>query len=375
MNHEFYMLRALELARLGEGFVSPNPLVGAVLVRDQKIIGEGHHKKYGSHHAEVEAIMDALARGESVVGATLYCNLEPCSHTNKQTPPCAPRIVQEKIKTVVIANIDPNPHVDGAGIALLRAKGVEVITGVLEDKGLELNEVFFKFIKTKTPFIHLKMAQSLDGKIATITGESKYITGSESLKKVHELRQKYDCIMVGRNTVELDDPELSVRHPQIENKSHPLRLIVTSLSKLSREWKVLNDDFRRNTMIVTSHAEADAFAETVEFLESQGVALLRTKTHENGELDFSALFKSLGSLKLTSVLVEGGPTLASSLVKEKLVDKISLFIAPVILGHGKESFLDVGVRALSEKIIVKNQKMSRSGEDFLFEGALCLQDS
>jgi diaminohydroxyphosphoribosylaminopyrimidine deaminase/5-amino-6-(5-phosphoribosylamino)uracil reductase len=374
MNHEFYMARALELAKNGEGFVSPNPLVGAVLVKNNKIIGEGFHAKYGSHHAEVMAFLDAQARQEDVTGAILYCNLEPCSHTNKKTPPCTPRVIKEKIKTVVIANIDPNPFVNGAGINQMRQAGVEVITGVLEKEGAQLNEVFFKFIQRGTPFIHLKMAQSLDGKIATITGESKYITGNESLKKVHELRQKYDCIMVGRNTLELDNPSLTVRHPDIENKSHPLRLIVTSLGKLNKNWAVLNDEFKRNTMIITTDSEIEAHSEIVHFLETQGVALLQTKANSTGQIDFHSLLKTLASLKLTSILVEGGPTLASSLIKEKLVDKLSLFIAPVILGNGKESFLDVGVKSLDQKIIMENRTVTSFGNDILFEGSLCSQD-
>jgi diaminohydroxyphosphoribosylaminopyrimidine deaminase/5-amino-6-(5-phosphoribosylamino)uracil reductase len=374
MNHEFYMARALELAKKGEGFVSPNPLVGAVLVKNNRIIGEGFHAKYGSHHAEVMAFMDAEARQEDVTGAILYCNLEPCSHTNKKTPPCAPRVIKEKIKTVVIANIDLNPFVKGTGINQMREAGIEVITGVLEKEGAELNEVFFKFIQTNTPFIHLKMAQSLDGKIATITGESKYITGNESLKKVHELRQKYDCIMVGRNTVELDNPALTVRHPDIETKSHPLRLIVTSLGKLNKNWAVLNDEFKRNTMIITTDSEVATYPEIVHFLETQGVALLQTKSNSAGLIDFHSLFKSLASLKLTSILVEGGPTLASSLIKEKLVDKLSLFVAPVILGNGKESFLDIGVKSLDQKIIMENRTVTSFGNDILFEGSICSQD-
>lgn len=374
MNHEFYMARALKLAKKGEGFVSPNPLVGAVLVKNNKIIGEGFHAKYGSHHAEVAALMDAQSRAEDVTGATLYCNLEPCSHINKQTPPCAPRVIKEKIKTIVIANIDPNPFVKGAGINQMREAGIEVNTGILEKEGAELNEVFFKFIQTQTPYIHLKMAQSLDGKIATSTGESKYITGNESLKKVHELRQKYDCIMVGRNTVELDNPTLTVRHPEIENKSHPLRLIVTSLGKLNKNWAVLNDDFKRNTMIITTDSEVATYPEIVRFLESQGVALLQTKANSAGRIDFHSVFKSLASMKLTSVLVEGGPTLASSLIKEKLVDKLSLFVAPVILGNGKESFLDIGVKSLDQKIIMENKTVTSFGNDILFEGSICSQD-
>ncbi|MGZ3788847.1 MAG: bifunctional diaminohydroxyphosphoribosylaminopyrimidine deaminase/5-amino-6-(5-phosphoribosylamino)uracil reductase RibD [Bacteriovorax sp.] len=371
MNHEHYMRMAFDLARLGLGHTSPNPLVGAVLVKGNKIIGTGYHQKYGSAHAEVNAILDAKARGESVHGSTLYCNLEPCSHTNKLTPPCAPMIVLEKISCVVISNIDPNPHVNGGGIAHLRDHGVDVVTGILEKEGRELNEVFFKFIKSNSPFIHLKMAQTLDGRVATTTGESKYITGAESRERVHSLRQKYDCIMVGRKTVELDDPSLTTRSDEFEKISHPLRLVVGSLGGLNHDWKILTDEFKRNTMIVATDEDIQDHPEVVRFLESKGVALLSVKKTEEGKVDLKAMLKSLAGLKMTSILVEGGPTLATEFLRFGLVDKVSFFIAPSILGFGVNSINDLGFTNLNQKIELKNRKTEILGNDILVEGYPC----
>ena len=373
MNHELYMKKAHDLALKGLGHTSPNPLVGAVLVRDYKVIGTGFHQKYGSAHAEVNAVLDAKARGEKIAGATLYCNLEPCSHTNKQTPPCAPMVAHEGIIRVVISNIDPNPHVSGNGVQHLRDHGIEVITGVLEEEGARLNEIFFKFVKTNLPFVHLKMAQSLDGRVATKSGESKYITGPEALSRVHSLRQKYDCIMVGRKTVELDNPSLTTRSDDFEEISHPLRLVVGTLTGLNREWKVLSDEFKRNTMIIATDEDVKNNPEVVRFLETKGVALLAVKKNEEGKVDLKSMLKSLASLKLTSILVEGGPTLATEFLKAGLVDKVSFFVAPVLIGEGMNSINDLGVRALTEKINLKNSRSEIIGQDILLEGYLCSQ--
>ena len=371
MNHEIYMRMTFDLALQGLGHTSPNPLVGAIVVKEGKILGIGYHHKYGSSHAEVNAILDAKNNGYEVTGSTLYCNLEPCSHIQKQTPPCAPMIVIEKISTVVISNIDPNPKVSGNGVQFLREQGIEVITGILEREGLKLNEVFFKFISTNIPFIHLKMAQSLDGRVATKNGESKYITGPESLKRVHALRQKYDCIMVGRKTIEFDNPSLTTRTTEFENPSHPLRIIVGKLNNLNHDWKILTDAFRRNTMIVSTDEEVKSNPEVVRFLESQGVALLSVKKNEFGLVDLRSMLKSLSSLKLTSILIEGGPMLATEFLKANLVDKVSFFIAPVIIGEGRNSIEDLGITHLLEKINLCSTSTEVLGNDILVEGYLC----
>jgi diaminohydroxyphosphoribosylaminopyrimidine deaminase/5-amino-6-(5-phosphoribosylamino)uracil reductase len=373
-NHEYYMQMALDLALKGTGHVSPNPLVGAVIVRDGKVLGTGFHQKYGSAHAEVNAVLDAKARGENLIGATLYCNLEPCSHTNKQTPPCAPMIVHEKISKVVIANIDPNPSVNGGGIELLRTHGIEVITGILEAEGKKLNEVFFKFITTNRPFVHLKMAQTLDGKVATLAGESKYITGPESLAYVHRLRQKYDCIMVGRKTVEADDPGLTTRSDEFENLSHPLRLIVGSLGTLNQNWKIVSDEFKRNTMFVATDEDIQKHSDVAFFLEKNGVALLSAGANNEGRVDLKSMLKSLASLKMTSILLEGGPTLATEFLKLGLVDKVSFMIAPSLLGEGKNSLNSMDFTSLSQKLELQNTTTQNLGKDILIEGYLCSQE-
>lgn len=374
MNHQLYMQMALDLAFKGAGHVSPNPMVGAVLVRDEKIIGTGFHQKYGSAHAEVNAILDARARGEKIEGSTLYCNLEPCSHTNKQTPPCAPLVCEEKIARVVIANIDPNPLVSGGGVQLLKSHGVEVITGVLEEEGRKLNEAFFKFISTKTPFVHLKLAQTLDGRIATKTGESKYITGPEARAYVHRLRQQYDCLMVGRKTIEADNPDLTTRSEEFEKISHPLRLILGSLSRISKDWKIVTDEFKRNTMFVSTDEDIKNNQDVAFFLEKNGIALLSTGKDEKGNIDLRSMLKSLGSLKMTSILLEGGPTLATEFLKQGLVDKVSIIIAPVILGEGKNAVADLGIEKLSDKLKLSRTTTSVLGKDILIEGYLCSQD-
>lgn len=371
MNHETYMRLAFDLALKGLGHTSPNPLVGAVLVRNDIVLGIGFHQKYGSAHAEVNAILDAKAKGFSIAGATLYCNLEPCSHTQKKTPPCAPMIVEEKISCVVIANIDPNPQVSGAGVELLQKHGVEVITGVLEKEGKQLNEVFFKFITQNTPFVHLKLAQSLDGRVATKNGESKYMTGKESKARVHALRQKYDCIMVGRKTIEFDNPSLTTRTEEFETLSHPLRIVVGKLQGLNHDWKILQDEFKKNTMIIATDDEVRSHPEVVRFLETQGVALLSVKKNEEGLVDLKSMLKSLASLKLTSILVEGGPILATEFLKASLVDKISFFVAPVILGEGRNSIEDLGINHLLQKLELHSRNAEVLGNDILVEGYLC----
>lgn len=374
MEHENYMQLALELAKKGAGHVSPNPMVGAVLVREGKIIGTGFHEKYGSAHAEVNAFLDARSRGEKIEGATLYCNLEPCSHKKKQTPPCAPLIVEEKVARVVIANVDQNPQVSGDGIMLLRSQGIEVITGVLEEKGRVLNESFFKFITKKSPFVHLKLAQTLDGRIATKTGDSKYITGPEASAYVHRLRQQYDCIMVGRKTVEADNPSLTTRSEEFEKLSHPLRLVLGKMKGLKQDWKIFSDELKRNTMMVATDADILAHQDVAFFLEQNGMALLSAAEDQNGRVDLSSMLQSLASLKMTSILLEGGPTLATEFLKQGLVDKVSFLIAPTFMGEGINSLNDLGIKSLKEKMDLKNVHVSQLGNDILVEGYLCSQD-
>ena len=220
MNDYYFLRQCFTLAKKAKGFVSPNPLVGAILVKKGKVIGRGYHKRYGSDHAEVNALKNAK---EGVAGSTLYCNFEPCCHTKKQTPPCVPLIIQKKIKRVVISNFDPNKEVNGKGVKQLREAGVEVITDILEDEGKDLNKFYFKYVSEKLPYITLKIAQSIDGKISEAKDKQTWLTGKESINYVHKLRSEYDAVLVGAGTIRTDNPLLNVRTIKGRN---PIRIII-----------------------------------------------------------------------------------------------------------------------------------------------------
>ncbi len=247
MNDSDYIKQCFELAKKGAGLVSPNPLVGAVLVKSGQIIGRGFHKKYGGNHAEVNAIKNSK---EDIAGSTLYCNLEPCCHTNKQTPPCVPLIIQKKIKRVVICNLDPNKEVKGKGVEQLRKAGIEVITSILENEGKELNKFYFKYVNEKLPYVTLKIAQSIDGKIGISKKIQTWLTGKKSIKYVHKLRSEYDAVLVGAGTIKSDNPLLTVREVSGRN---PIRIIVDgklSISQLNQKY--LNSKDPEKTWIFTS---------------------------------------------------------------------------------------------------------------------------
>lgn len=292
MNHEYYMKIVFELALKGIGHTSPNALVGAVLVRDNVIIGTGYHQKYGSAPAVVRAIADARDRGLRVEGATLYCNLEPSS----------PIIYEEKISLVVISSIDPNPKICGKGVEDLRSHGIVVITNILLNEGRLLNEVYFKFMTTNTPFIHLAMG--------------------ESQRSLWALRQKYDCVLVDRKSLEQSNLSLTVDCEDFEVLSQPLRIVLGKLLGLNRDWQIFHDQWKRNTMMVATDEEVRCNQEVVRFLDSQGVALLSVKKNEEGLVDLAAFLKSIASLKLTSILVEDAGSLAEQLLALGLVDKL-----------------------------------------------------
>lgn len=368
MINEYYMKKVFELARKGEGFTAPNPLVGAILVKDEKILGEGFHVEYGKAHAEVNAIADAKRNGFDISGATLYVNLEPCSHTDKQTPPCAPLIIAEKISKVVISTLDPNPKVSGQGVKKLLDAGVIVETGVLENEGLILNEIFFKFISTGMPFVHVKIAQSLDGKIATETGQSKYITSEKSRAKVHEMRNRYDAILIGSNTLELDNPLLTVRHPEILNPSQPYRVAICKLEKIDFKWHIISDDFKYKTIIVTTSKDYIKNRKRVKMLMELGVGVIEIRENQSGEISIHELLLELGHKNISSVLVEGGTTIFTQFLKQKLFDKISIFIAPMIFGLGQNSIGELKITNVEDAIKFENPIMEFVGKDIHFMG-------
>lgn len=367
-----FMTMVMEQAKKGLGLARPNPLVGALVVKDDYILGTGYHQKYGSAHAEVNAILNAKEKYHDLQGSTLYVNLEPCSHSNKQTPPCVPLILNEKIKKVVIANQDPNPFVSGAGIEQLRNNDIEVVVDVLKSEGEELNEVYFKTMRSKAPFVHLKMAQTLDGKVATLSGESKYITGSDALQYAHQLRQSYAAIVVGKNTVLRDDPSLTVRLYE-GLAQHPIRIIFTDLKSIHLNLKVFSDEYRKNTIVVTSVSDVKLNQELVKIVKDRGIEILSFDQNSDGRISLKEFLAKLYSLKIYSLLIEGGPILASAFIKENLVDKISMITAPYLLGEGISSLSSIGAETLTDKKELYRVRYEKLGKDFLTEGYLCSQ--
>ncbi|MGC8844189.1 MAG: bifunctional diaminohydroxyphosphoribosylaminopyrimidine deaminase/5-amino-6-(5-phosphoribosylamino)uracil reductase RibD, partial [bacterium] len=317
---EYFMNLCLQLARRGRGFVSPNPLVGAVLVKDGEIVGRGFHPSFGAPHAEVFAIKEA---GERARGSTLYVNLEPCCHYGK-TPPCTKAIIEAGIKRVVIAMVDPNPIVNGKGIEELRGKGIEVEVGVLEEKARKLNEAYVKFITRGVPFVTLKMAQSLDGKIATRSGESKWITGERARRFVHRLRVENDAVLVGANTVILDDPSLTAHRMGRD----PKRIVLDGKGRVSPDARVFNPGVER-LLFTTSLAPVQWREE----IEKRGVEVI---VSEGEEVSLEELLRELGKRGIASLLVEGGGETAWRFIKEGAVDKLLFFLAPIVIG-GREA--------------------------------------
>ena len=342
---EKYMAEALDLAGQGEGLVAPNPLVGAVLAKDGNIIGRGFHQKYGGPHAEVRAIEDAKKEGKEglVKGATLYVTLEPCCHTDKQTPPCVVAIVKNGIKRVVIAQRDPNPKVSGKGVEQLRQAGIDVVEGVLEGEADKLNSIYNKFINTALPYIHLKLAQTLDGKIATFSGDSKWISDESARRWGHQLRFKYDAVFIGRRTLNQDNPALDIRLVEAKGKK-PWRVVLGNPGKMNLRAKILSDEYIHKTVVLTSLAMWQASPLKVkEFFKERKILVIR-------EDDLEKKLRRLGELKITSIFVEGGGKVFSSFVEENLYDKLSLVICPILLGMGVGNFTTGRTASLVKRV-------------------------
>ena len=351
-----YMERALELAALGEGAVNPNPLVGAVVVRDGEIVGEGYHKKFGGPHAEVFALEMA---GEKAKGADIYVTLEPCSHYGK-TPPCAKKIIEMGIKRCIIASLDPNPLVSGRGIKMLQDAGIEVITGVLEKEAKELNRVFMKYIKEKKSYLFLKCGITLDGKIATKTGNSKWITNELAREKVQKLRNRYLGIMVGINTVKKDDPSLTAR---IENGRNPYRIIIDPNLEIPLESKVVNFQDGK-TIVITSQENSQC--EKVELLKNKSV---RVEFLIGNEFKISDILIKTGELGIDGILLEGGSYLISKAFGEGEIDAGEIFIAPKILGDNEAiSFVrGFSIENIADGFQLENVKINIYGDNVSME--------
>jgi diaminohydroxyphosphoribosylaminopyrimidine deaminase/5-amino-6-(5-phosphoribosylamino)uracil reductase len=325
VNHLKYIKQCYKLARKGAGKVSPNPLVGSILVKNGKVIGKGWHKKIGKAHAEVNAIKNAK---ENVSGSTLYCNLEPCCHTNKKTPPCVPFIIKSKIKKIVISNLDPNPDVNGKGVEQLNEAGIEVITGVLMDEGNEINKFYFKFVKEKLPYITLKIAQSVDGKISLSNKEQIWLTGKESTKYVHKLRSKYDAVLVGAGTIRTDNPLLTVREVKGRN---PKRIIIDGKLSIPANSNVIKNTRIIETIIFTSTASNKKM---IEVMSGKGANIVQLKPNKNKRLNFEDVLRELAQKKISSVLVEGGSEIFNQFIVKELFDELIILQSPKILGKG-----------------------------------------
>lgn len=356
---EQMMARAISLARNGLGRTSPNPLVGAVIVRDGRIVAEGWHRKAGTPHAEIHALNMA---GELARGATVYVSLEPCAHYGR-TGPCAKALVEAGVSRVVVAMTDPNPKVAGKGIAILQEAGIQVTTGVLEQEARQLNEVFLKWMTTGLPFVALKTAMTLDGKIATAAGQSQWITNEASRYETHRLRDVYDGILVGINTALADNPALTTRLKEYPGRN-PVRIVVDSRARLPLDSKLVTDGAARTIVAVTAGAPADR----LEALRSAGAEVIVAGSGD--QVDMHSLMEQLGAMKISSVLVEGGGSVNFSLLQAGLVDRVYAFIAPKLVG-GRDALTPVegdGFRELSHAVELEDIQLRQLGSDVLLTG-------
>ncbi len=358
-----WMRRALELAGRARGRTSPNPMVGAVLIKDGQVVGEGFHAYAGSDHAEAVALREA---GSAAAGATLYVSLEPCCHFGR-TPPCVEQIVQAGIRRVVVACEDPNPAVSGKGFTALRAAGLSVEVGILAREAEQLNEAFFTYVRTGRPFVTLKVAASLDGKIATRTGESRWITGESARRRVHQLRNEVDAVLVGIGTVLRDDPLLTTRLG-IADQRDPIRVIVDNLARLPLRAKVVNRASTAATLLAVSQM---APRTKLEALEREGIQVIVVESSPR-RVSLERLMEALGKRGILSVMIEGGAEINASALREGIVDKVLVFLAPILIG-GKSTSTAVGgdgIESLSQALRLREVRIERFEDDILVEGYL-----
>ncbi len=352
------MRRALVLAERGAGSTSPNPMVGAVIVnRDHRVIAEGWHEQFGGPHAEVNALR--AAEGADLEGATMYVTLEPCSHYGK-TAPCADTVAATKIKRVVVAMRDPNPLVSGQGNRRMREAGIEVVVGMMEREAKLLNEAYIHYITTGTPFVTIKMAQTLDGYTALPTGESRWITSEASRRRVHEMRAVTDAVMVGTRTALLDNPSLTLRYG-VEGRN-PRRVTLDRQLTLPHDLRIFTDDFRERTLLFT----ADVMAEgsRAQELRHAGVKVFGIPVNPRG-LILPEVMRVLGEQGVASLIVEGGAELAGTLIKENIAQKLVLFVAPKLFGRGMPAFSGIEVARLDEAFTLRFHQTERIGDDLM----------
>jgi diaminohydroxyphosphoribosylaminopyrimidine deaminase/5-amino-6-(5-phosphoribosylamino)uracil reductase len=352
------MRQALRLARRGLGKTSPNPMVGAVIVKEDRIIGQGYHRSFGGDHAEVDALKNAK---EDVRGATLYVTLEPCRHWGK-TPPCTDAILKSKIVKVVIGMLDPFPEMRGKSVALLNQQGIETVVGVLETECRSLNEAYLKYTTTGLPYVTVKFAQTLDGRIATAPGSSRWISSPASLKLAHKLRATHDAILVGVQTVLVDNPELTTRLVKGRN---PVRVILDSKLRIPLDAKVLSNQSAARTLVAATPAADKA---KLASLKRMGIEVLTVPPDKDGRVDLKQLLKTLGERQISSLLVEGGGAVITSFLRLNLVDKLVAIIAPKILGKGTDTVGELNITNLSKAYKLTFTRVYRSGVDIVVEG-------
>jgi len=362
------MMRALELADLALGRCSPNPAVGAVLVRDGVIVGEGYTQPPGGAHAEVMALRRA---GEQARGATLYVSLEPCCH-HGSTPPCTEALIAAGVREVHAATVDPNPVVNGRGIQALQQAGIIVHVGEHTEEAQRLNQGFFKYVRTGLPFVAVKYAMTLDGKIATRRGDSRWISGEASRTLVHRLRERADAILTGIGTVLADDPQLTVRLPPEARRPgslhQPLRVVVDSRGRIPATARLLQDEYATRTVVATTEAAASCLRQRLAGTSAEVLAL----PAQNGRVDLAALMRELGRRGVLNVLVEAGGTLVAALLEHRLVDRVLAFIAPRIVGGAcaPSPVGGAGVERMAEAFAARIDRVERIGNDIVVEASL-----
>lgn len=370
MTDQEYMLRAIQLAKKGEGWTNPNPMVGAVIVKDGRIIGEGYHKKCGELHAERNAIASLT---ESAEGATIYVTLEPCCHYGK-TPPCTEAIIEQKIKKVVIGSRDPNPKVAGKGAQILHESGITVVRDFMREECDRLNPVFFHYITTKTPYVVMKYAMTLDGKIATKTGASKWITGEPARQEVQHMRHRYMGIMAGIGTVLADDPMLNVR---VEGWKSPVRILCDSSLRIPLDSQIVRSAKEYRTIVAYAGREeneeiTEKITKKIKQLHAKGVDTICCPD-EKGQIDLKKLMTYLGNEGIDSILLEGGGTLNDSALRAGIVKEVHCFIAPKLFGgkNSKTPVEGIGIGLPSEALKLKCTDICRIGEDIRIICQVC----
>ncbi len=357
MTDEEYIKLALKLARRGLGWTSPNPMVGAVLAKGGQIIGQGYHRRFGGSHAEINALKNASSDPS---GATLYVTLEPCCHYGK-TPPCVDAIIKNKIKKVVIGTLDPNPQVSDKSVKILTEHGIETRVGVLEAECRKLNEAHFKYMTTGRPLVTLKFAQTLDGRIATASGDSRWVSSEAFRKMAHRLRAVNDAVLVGIDTVLADNPQLTVRLVRGRN---PARIILDSRLRIPLDGEIIRTR-RAASVIIATTAQADR--EKISRLRELGIEILEVNPDKSGGIDLKHLLQELGQRNISSLLVEGGGKVITSFLRQKLADRVVIAMAPKILGKGIDAVGELNIGRLNQTLKLTFQKISRAGEDIVIE--------